>query len=245
MIHFFPLSAAAEVYADALAAQPDRLIEAWETSAERTILSKKVEAIHSGQGSINDVVAKADQEPSALERMGFHQQAPFYVQSWQVCFSRSLIDRFGSYAHVSTIQLLYRQIKVYLRNPIMSTSRFLAGIVTALFFGGAFWMLPRNTSGFLSRENQAFAYMLMVPGYGSAVVAYWVEKRKAYYHEEAAGYYHRLAHLLVMFFVEWIFVSAVMVCLGGLSSSSSCGTDLLWLRFPSGHHWPDHVPDVR
>lgn len=180
----------AEIYADALAAQPDRLIEAWETSPERTILQKKIEAIHSGQGSINEVVAKADQEPTFLDRIGFHQQAPFYIQFWQV---------------------LWRQIRVYIRNPVMSTSRFIAGIVTALFFGGAFWMLPRNTSGFLSRENEAFAYMLMVPGYGSAVVAYWVEKRKAYYHEEAAGYYHRMAHLLVMFVVEWIFVSAVMV----------------------------------
>ncbi len=176
-------------------------------------MDKKIEAIHSGQGSINDVVAKADETVSLSHKMGFYQQANFGIQLWQ---------------------LFYRQNLVYLRNPIMSTSRFLAGIVTALFFGGAFWMLPRNTSGFLSRENQAFAYMLMVPGYGeysirrrgslkrsaddfdyallgSAVVAYWVEKRKAYYHEEAAGYYHRLAHLLVMFFVEWIFVSAVMV----------------------------------
>jgi len=72
----------AEVYADALAAQPDRLIEAWENSAERTILQKKVEAIHSGQGSINDVVAKADAEPGVLERMGFFQQAPSYIQFW-------------------------------------------------------------------------------------------------------------------------------------------------------------------
>jgi ABC-type multidrug transport system ATPase subunit len=63
----------AEVYADALAAQPDRLIEAWEGSAERTILQKKVEAIHSGQGSINEVVAKADSDPTLADRMGFYQ----------------------------------------------------------------------------------------------------------------------------------------------------------------------------
>ena len=81
--------------------------------------------------------------------MGFYQQANFGVQLWQ---------------------LLYRQILVYLRNPVMSTSRFAAGIVTAVFFGGAFWMLPRNTSGMLSRENEAFAYMLMVPGYGESLI---------------------------------------------------------------------------
>ncbi|KAI9007677.1 hypothetical protein DFJ74DRAFT_711926 [Hyaloraphidium curvatum] len=185
----------AEIYADALAAQPDRLIEAWEGSAERTILDKKVEAIHSGQGSINDVVAKADEVPTFGDRLGFYQQAPVWVQFWQ---------------------LLKRQVLVYLRNPIMSTSRFIAGIFTALFFGGAFWQLGRNVGGYDARCAEGFAYKLMVPGYGSAAIAYWVEKRKQYYHEEAAGYYHRLGHLLVMFFVEWLFVSAVMAVVGGI-----------------------------
>jgi hypothetical protein len=108
-------------------------------------------------------------------------------------------------------ELLKRQIVVYLRNPIMSTSRFIAGVCTALFFGGAFWQLGRNAGGYDARCAEGFAYKLMVPGFGSAAIAYWVEKRKQFYHEEAAGYYHRLYHLIVMYFVEWIFVSAVMV----------------------------------
>ncbi|KAI9009271.1 P-loop containing nucleoside triphosphate hydrolase protein [Hyaloraphidium curvatum] len=116
----------AEIYATALAAEPDRLADAWESSPERTILQKKVEAIHSGQGSINDVVAKADETPTLLDRLGFYHQAPIWTQFWQ---------------------LLYRQILVYLRNPIMSTSRFLAAIFTALFFGGAFWQLKRTACG--------------------------------------------------------------------------------------------------
>ncbi|KAI9022002.1 hypothetical protein DFJ74DRAFT_671347 [Hyaloraphidium curvatum] len=42
-----------------------------------------------------------------------------------------------------------------------------------------------------------------------------------FYHEEAAGYYHRLAHVLVMFFVEWIFVSAIMACVGAIMFNMS------------------------
>jgi hypothetical protein len=127
--------------------------------------------------------------------------------------------------YVQFWELLKRQVTVYLRNPIMSTSRFIAGVCTALFFGGAFWQLGRNAGGYDARCAEGFAYKLMVPGYGSAAIAYWVEKRKAFYHEEAAGYYHRLYHLIVMYFVEWVFVSAVMVgfrcfAIGHLASKS-------------------------
>ncbi|KAI9005695.1 hypothetical protein DFJ74DRAFT_646773 [Hyaloraphidium curvatum] len=190
----------AEVYADALAAQPDRLIEAWEGSAERTILSKKVEAIHSGQGSINDVVSKADQTPTFADKMGFYQVAPV----WQQFF-----------------QLFKRQILVYARNPVMSTSRIISAVIVALFFGGAFFNLPRTLTGMLSRENEIFAYAVMIPGWGSSVIAYWVEKRKAYYHEEAAGYYHRFGHLLVMFWVEFVFLSCIMLVQGAIMFSMS------------------------
>ena len=87
------------------------------------MLDKKVEAIHSGQGSINEVVARTDTAPSWKDRLGFYHQAPIWVQIWQ---------------------LFKRQFVVYLRNPIMSTSRFIAAICTALFFGGAFFQLGRN-----------------------------------------------------------------------------------------------------
>jgi DNA-binding GntR family transcriptional regulator len=115
---------------------------------------------------INEVVAKADADPTLADRLGFYQQAPLYVQFWE---------------------LLKRQVVVYIRNPIMSTSRFIAGICTALFFGGAFWQLGRTAGGYDARCAEGFAYKLMVPGFGSAAIAYWVEKRKAFYHEEAAG----------------------------------------------------------
>jgi hypothetical protein len=69
----------------------------------------------------------------------------------------------------------------------MSTSRFIAGAVTAVFFGGAFFNLGKNAGGYDAKCAEGFAYMLMVPGFGSAAIAYWVEKRKAFYHEEAAG----------------------------------------------------------
>lgn len=178
----------AEIYADALAAQPDRLIECWRTAPEATILQKKVEAVHSGQGSINEVVQRADEEPSFWERMGFYHQSHFYTQVWQ---------------------LLKRQVIIYVRNPVMSTSRFVAGLCVALFFGGAFWNLQRNVGGYEAKAAQGFAFKLMIPGFGSAAIAYWLEKRKTYYHEEAAGFYHRLAHVLVQAFVEWIFLCAV------------------------------------
>ncbi|KAI9026198.1 hypothetical protein DFJ74DRAFT_766568 [Hyaloraphidium curvatum] len=190
----------AEIYADALAAQPDRLIECWEASQESAILNKKVEAIHSGQGSINEVIAKADTVPTFADRLGFYQQAPVWVQFWQ---------------------LLKRQVMIYIRNPVMSTSRFVAGAFVGLFFGGAFWNLQRNVAGYEARASEGFAYKLMVPGFGSAAIAYWLEKRKMYYHEEAAGYYHRLGHLLVMFLVEWIFIAAVMSVVGGIMFSMS------------------------
>ncbi|KAI9006389.1 hypothetical protein DFJ74DRAFT_389544 [Hyaloraphidium curvatum] len=178
----------AEIYADAMAAQPDRLIEAWEASDEKNILSKKVEAIHSGQGSINEVVARVE-EPSFADRLGFYQNAPLYIQFWQ---------------------LLKRQMLVYFRNPVMSLSRLIAAVVVGLFFGGAFWQLPRTIGGYANKATEGFAVKLMVPGFGSAAIAYWLEKRKQYYHEESAGYYHRFAHIVVMFFVEWLFISAIM-----------------------------------
>ena len=151
----------AEIYADSLAAQPDRLIEAWKTSAESQMLQKKVEAIHSGQGSINEVVARADANPGLADKMGFFHKAPFYLQFWE---------------------LFKRQMIVYIRNPIMSTSRFIAAICVALFFGGAFWNLQRTAGGYDARCAEAFAFKLMVPGFGSAAIAYWLEKRKQYYH---------------------------------------------------------------
>jgi hypothetical protein len=132
--------------------------------------------------------------------MGFYQQAPLYIQFWE---------------------LLKRQVMIYVRNPVMSISRLLAGICVALFFGGAFWNLQRNIGGYEARASEGFAFKLMVPGFGSAAIAYWLEKRKMFYHEEAAGYYHRLGHLLVMFFVEWIFLSAIMAVLGGIMFTMS------------------------
>jgi hypothetical protein len=110
---------------------------------------------------------------------------------------------------------------IYVRNPIMSISRLIAGICVGLFFGGAFWNLQRNIGGYEARSSEGFAYKLMVPGFGSAAISYWLEKRKMFYHEEAAGYYHRLGHLLVMFFVEWIFLSAIMSVLGGIMFTMS------------------------
>ncbi|KAI9024560.1 hypothetical protein DFJ74DRAFT_705299 [Hyaloraphidium curvatum] len=190
----------AEIYADALAAQPDKLIEAWEASSEATILDKKVDAIHSGQGSIAEVVTRADAQEGVLERLGFYHQAPFYVQLWE---------------------LAKRQVLVYARNPVMSVSRIIAGIVVALFFGGAFFNLQRNIGGYEGRTAEGLSYKLITAGFGSAAIAYWVEKRKMYYHEEAAGYYHRLAHSLVMFVVEWIFVSAIMAIVGAIMFTMS------------------------
>jgi hypothetical protein len=152
--HLFP----AELYADALAAQPDRLIEAWHGSAEKVQLQKKVEAIHSGQGSIAEVITTADKANETLiERAGFYHQAPFYTQIWQ---------------------LFYRQVLIYMRNPVMSTSRLFAAVIVGLFFGGAFWQLQRNVQGYEGRAAEGFSYKLMTAGFGSAAIAYWVEKRK-------------------------------------------------------------------
>ena len=77
----------AEIYADSLAAQADRLIEVWQTSPESTMLQKKVEAIHSGQGSINEVVKRVDDNPGFWEKIGFYHQARFYIQLW-ILFKR-------------------------------------------------------------------------------------------------------------------------------------------------------------
>jgi hypothetical protein len=184
----------AEVYADALAAQPDRLIEAWEGSAERTMLQKKLEVIHSGAGAINEIITAAQPDRTLAYKVGFYQHAAFRIQFWE---------------------LLKRQVFIYIRNPTIKTSRLIAGICSALFFGRAYFQLANNTAGFLARCLQGYAYKIMVAGYGSTAVAYWVEKRKQYYAEEAAGYYHRLGHFLVMFFVEWIVLSAVMVSFPG------------------------------
>jgi hypothetical protein len=96
----------------------------------------------------------------------------------------------------------------------MSVGRLIAGISVALFFGVAFFQLQRNLGGYEGRAAVMFSYKLMTAGFGSAAMAYWVEKRKLYYSEEAAGYYHRIAHALAMFLVEWIFISLIMVSLG-------------------------------
>ncbi|KXS21193.1 hypothetical protein M427DRAFT_51455 [Gonapodya prolifera JEL478] len=183
----------AEIYADAQAANPDKLIEAWEKSTEKEILDKAIIAIHSGEGSIkNYKPIGTDEESGFWEKLGFFQQAPGLVQ---------------------IKQLLLRQTKVYLRNPIMSTSRFIAALVVALFFGFAFFKLDRSYGGSSGKIAELFALKLMTPGFGSAAIAYWLEKRKQYYHEESAGYYHKFFYIITNFLVEWLFLAVVMsVC---------------------------------
>ncbi|KAI9008474.1 hypothetical protein DFJ74DRAFT_772890 [Hyaloraphidium curvatum] len=181
----------AETYSMALAAQSDKLIQAWQDSA----LVAKVDAIHAGQGSVAELAGRGDAQPGFWERAGFYQVAGFHVQLWE---------------------LVKRQVVIYFRNPVMSASRLIAGIVVALFFGVAYYQLQRNLGGYEGRAALAFLYKLMTAGLGSAAIAYWVEKRKLYYHEEAAGYYHRLAHLTAMFLVEWLFISLIMAIVGGI-----------------------------
>ncbi|KAJ3334175.1 ABC transporter G member 22 [Gonapodya sp. JEL0774] len=116
----------AEIYADAQAANPDKLIEAWEKAREKDILEKSVDAIHSGQGSIrNYKPIGLDQQPTWKDNLGFYQQASGVVQIQQ---------------------LFLRQTRIYIRNPIMSTSRFAAAVFTSIFFGLAFFRLGRSYS---------------------------------------------------------------------------------------------------
>ncbi|KXS20280.1 P-loop containing nucleoside triphosphate hydrolase protein [Gonapodya prolifera JEL478] len=180
----------AEIYAEAQAANPDRLIEAWDKASEKAILDKAIDAIHSGQGSIAHYKPiGTDELPTFWDDLGFYQQASGWVQFRE---------------------LFKRQMIVYLRNSIMSTSRLFAAIATAMFFGFAYLKLERNIAGGFAKAAELFALKLMTPGFGSAAIAYWLEKRKAYYHEEAAGYYHKLFYLITNFIVEWLFLSVMM-----------------------------------
>ncbi|KAJ3338503.1 ATP-binding cassette sub- G member 5 [Gonapodya sp. JEL0774] len=180
----------AEIYADAQAANPDKLIEAWEKSNEKDILEKSVAAIHSGQGSIRDYKPIGlDEAETWKDSLGFYQQGT----GWQ-----------------QIKQLFIRQTRIYIRNPVMSTSRLGAAIFTALFFGLAFFRQDRSYGGSGGKISELFALKLMTPGFGSAAIAYWLEKRKQYYHEEAAGYYNKFFYITTNFLVEFIFLAFMM-----------------------------------
>ena len=139
------------MYAHEQAARPDFLVEAWRASSEALALQKRMDDIHSGQGSIANYEAFHVKEADFWENLGFYQQANGLVQ---------------------TYELFKRQIKVYVRNPLMSTSRYIAAICVALFFGGAFYNQGRNVGGYDAKSAEGFAVKLMVPGFGSAAIAY-------------------------------------------------------------------------
>lgn len=181
---------AAESYAEALTSQPAMLIKAWRISEAAMRFEKQVKSLHSGQAVVEGLARPNDIKPTIMDRLGFYQQSTFLLQC---------------------NHLLRRQLKIYSRNPIMSFSRLLGAVIVGLFLGGAFFNLPRTVAGYDARAAEAFGFLFVLPGFGSAAIAYWVEKRKQYYHEQSAGYCSRLSHLLVTFFVEWIWLSAIMV----------------------------------
>ena len=141
----------AELYAHEQAARADFLIDAWRASSEALALQKRMDDIHSGQGSIANYEAFHVKEADFWEGIGFYQQARGTTQIYE---------------------LFKRQLRVYWRNPIMSVSRYIAAIGVSLFFGGAFYQLRRNVGGYDARAAEGFAVKSMVPGFGSAAIAY-------------------------------------------------------------------------
>jgi hypothetical protein len=113
----------AEIYADCLAARPLESHAQWEASTEKALLDKKIDDIHGGQGSIVEAMAaKADRGVGANvglssgggfgNAMGFYQVAPWYRQFWE---------------------LFKRQMIIYSRSLIMSTSRLIGAYVSDSF----------------------------------------------------------------------------------------------------------------
>ncbi|TPX37234.1 hypothetical protein SmJEL517_g00984 [Synchytrium microbalum] len=181
----------AEVYANEQAARADFLVASWKKSSECVALQKRVNDIHSGQGTINNYEAFHLKQATALESMGFYQLASGRLQFYH---------------------LFLRQLRIYWRNPLMSTTRFISAIVVGLFCGGAFYGQTAGFYGHVGKDALGFTITLMVPGFGSAAIAYWLERRKQYYHEEAAGYYNKLWYLLAQYVVEVIFSGTMCAC---------------------------------
>ncbi|TPX32917.1 hypothetical protein SmJEL517_g04083 [Synchytrium microbalum] len=193
----------AETYANEQAAQPDFLISSWKASSECAALEKRINDIHSGQGSISNYEAFHLKQATFWESMGFYQLASSRLQFYH---------------------LFVRQLTIYWRNPLMSTTRFISAILVGLFCGGAFYGQDSGFYGHVGKGSLGFTITLMVPGFGSAAIAYWLERRKQYYHEEAAGYYNKLWYLLAQYVVEVVF-SGTMCCLVALIALPMAGFD--------------------
>ncbi|KAJ3106086.1 ATP-binding cassette sub- G member 2 [Phlyctochytrium planicorne] len=189
----------AEVYAEILAEKPMEMAEAYLQSDLYKENLRKLENIHSQLGSVNLYISAAkNNKPSFLSSIGFWQQAPLYKQMYW---------------------LLMREIKVYTRDPLMSLSRYIAAVSTALFFGFAFYKLGSNVSSYDSKVTLAFAVSLFPPLFTAAAIPHWLNGRKLYYLQVSAGFYHPFCWIVVAFLVECFFVATMMILLGAICLS--------------------------
>ncbi|KAI9020604.1 hypothetical protein DFJ74DRAFT_673697 [Hyaloraphidium curvatum] len=87
---------------------------------------------------------------------------------------------------------------------------FAGGIAIALFFGIAFFQLPRTATGYQGRVDEGMMAMLLITAFAGIECAHFIEERKQFYHEEAGGLYHRLAYLVAVVLVQWTFLALAM-----------------------------------
>ncbi|KAJ3218140.1 hypothetical protein HDU67_006544 [Dinochytrium kinnereticum] len=189
----------AEIYAEILAEKPFEMAESYLQSDLYKENLRKIENIHNQMGSVNLYISAArNTKPSFWASIGFWQQSPLYTQFFQ---------------------LLLREIKIYQRDPLMSLSRYIAAITTALFFGFAFYKLGSNISSYDSKLTLAFAVSIFPPLFSSAAIPHWLNGRKLYYLQVSAGFYHPFCWILVSFLVECFFCSSMMLILGSICLS--------------------------
>ncbi|KAI9363925.1 hypothetical protein DFJ73DRAFT_473521 [Zopfochytrium polystomum] len=183
----------AEVYAEQLAVAPEEIIKAYQNSSLSQLNKKKLEEIHSGNGSIADMTAFLPDNNTSTARLnsGFIQITPWHNQ---------------------IVQLMKRQVLIYSRNLIMSTSRIIGALIVGLFFAVAFHegTQRRNQASYDTKAAMTFGMGLIVPLFCVSSITYWIERRKLYYHEVNSGMFHPLWYLITSFLIELVFLMIMM-----------------------------------
>ncbi|KAJ3195523.1 ATP-binding cassette sub- G member 3 [Irineochytrium annulatum] len=183
----------AEIYAEILACRADEMAAAYRDSDLCKENLRKIESIHSQLGSVNlFITATQNRKGPLLGALGFWQEAPWYKQL--AC-------------------LAMRDWRIYSRDPLMSLSRYIAAICTALFFGFAFFKLGDGFNAYGAKGALCFAVAMFPALYTAAAIPHWLQTRKLYYLQVSSGFYHPFFWIITAFVIECLFCGSMMAIL--------------------------------
>ncbi|KAJ3410149.1 ABC transporter G member 22 [Chytridiales sp. JEL 0842] len=189
----------AETYAEVLAERHEELTVKYTTSELNRENLEKVDSIHNQQGSVTLYASNAA-PPSFWQKIGIWQNAPWWKQF---------------------VYLAYREGLTYLRNPMMTTARFIGAIAVALFFGGAFFQTGDSAAASQAKSVITFGLSL-VPGlFNVAAIPYWLSGRKLFYLQTSGGFYHPFMWMLTQYVIECLFLGSMMACMVAIAYSMS------------------------